>query len=139
MEKKGGPKGKDDRICCNFAALVSGGSESHAGLRTAAKRGSYFSLVAFFALLKSLNWMSLKITSIDLKPACNCQAMIPSSGILGKSPSTIVSPLTLMVTCLPTHLIWYSLKSFVLTAFLTRSPGDCFIMPPKRSPYRLRQ
>ena len=34
-----------------------------------------------------------------------CQAMMPVSGIFGKSPSTVVMPLILMVTCLPTHLM----------------------------------
>ncbi len=54
--------------------------------------------------LKSLNSIFLKITSIG-PPWCNCQAMMPSSGILAKSPSTVVFPFSLMVTCLPTHLM----------------------------------
>src|SRR5579885_2149637 len=67
-------------------------------------------------LLRSLNWMFLNVTSIDLNPECSCQAMMPSSGSTcrplpfdahawSKSWSTVVSPFSLIVTCLPTHLM----------------------------------
>src|SRR5262249_52769801 len=60
------------------------------------------SVVRFY--LSSLNRMFLKVTSI-VGPWCSCQAIMPSSGSVSKSASTVVSPLSLIVMCLPTHLI----------------------------------
>src|SRR5207253_5355485 len=54
-----------------------------------------------YFLLRSVKRMWRKVTSIG-GPAWSCSAMMPSSGILGNSWSTVVTPLTRIVTCLPT-------------------------------------
>ena len=59
-------------------------------------------------LLLGIELLELDVLEHDLhrpKPAWSWKAMMPSSGIFAKSSSTVVSPLTLMVTCLPTHLM----------------------------------
>src|SRR5205814_1662569 len=69
-------------------AAISGQASSPAFLPSS----WYFSVpsvplwLAPYCLLRSLNLMSLKITSIG-PPPWSCQAMIPSSGILAKSSS----------------------------------------------------